>query len=135
MSPYYVLTHSLARQRAVDAVRNAPDGYEVRIKEPTRNGDQNSKFHAMCTDLAKSGLEWGGRTRTLAEWKVLLVSGHASATKQAEVEIVMGLEGELVNLRESTAAMGRSRSSSLIEYTLSFCAMHEVPLGREMEEA
>ena len=121
-----ILAHPQARQRALDAVREAPEGYSVTIAEPTRNADQNAKFHALCGDLEKSGLEWAGRPHTLGEWKVLLVSGHAAATKAAEVEIVIGLEGELVNIRESTAAMGRSRGSSLIDYTVAFCAMNGV---------
>ena len=31
-------------------------------------------------------------------------------------------------LRESTAHMSIARASSLIEYTLAFCAAHEVPI-------
>lgn len=134
MSPYYVLTHSLARQRAVEAVRNAPEGHQVRISEPTRNGDQNAKFHAMCTDIAKSGLEWAGKKRTAAQWKVLLVSGHAVATKEG-ADMVPGLEGEYVNVRESTALMSVRRSSSLIEYTVAFCAMHGVRSSEPEREA
>jgi hypothetical protein len=43
-------------------------------------------------------------------------------------EIVPGLEGEFINLRESTANMGKKRGSSLIEYSLAWCAMHDVRL-------
>ena len=124
MKATFVMAHPVARQRALDAVRQAPEGFVVTVSEPTRSGDQNAKFHALCTDIARSGLEWMGKRRTAAEWKVLLVSGHSIATKQG-ADIVPGLEGEFVNLRESTAAMSRSRGSSLIEYTLAFCAQHE----------
>jgi len=113
------------RQRAVDAVWGAPDESVVTIAEPSRNGEQNAKFHALCGDLAKSGLPWAGKRRTLAEWKVLMVSGHAVATKEG-AEIVPGVEGEFVNIRESTALMSKRRGSSLIEYTVAFCAMHEI---------
>ena len=44
----------------------------------------------------------------------------------AVLHIVPGLEGEFVNLRESTAAMSKSRGSSLIEYTMAFMANHEL---------
>ena len=54
------------------------------------------------------------------------MSGHAVATK-AEVEIVPGLEGEFINLRESTALMSVKRSASLIEYTLAYCASNSIP--------
>ena len=122
-----ILAHDIARQTALQAVKDAPDGYAVVIQERNRTLDQNAKFHAICSDLAKSGIEWAGRKRTLLEWKVLLVSGHAVATN-TPAEIVPGLEGEFINLRESTANMGKKRGSSLIEYSLAWCAMHDVRL-------
>lgn len=95
------------------------------IGEEKRNLDQNAKFHALCEDLAKSRIEWAGKPRNAADWKVLLVSGHAVATKQGH-ELIPGLEGEFVNLRESTARMSKERASSLIEYAMAFCAQHAV---------
>lgn len=108
-----------ARENAIKAVLDAQVGQVVTIADPTRNIDQNAKFHALCGDLSKSGLEWGGKNRSQGEWKVLLVSGHAIATKEG-AEVVAGLEGEYVNLRESTALMTKNRGSSLIEYTQAF---------------
>lgn len=124
----FVLVHDMARAGAKREIDAAPDGYEVVIKEPTRNADQNAKFHAICSDIARSGMEWAGKKRSADQWKVLLVSGHATATKEG-AEMVPGLEGEFVNVRESTALMSVRRSSSLIEYALAFCAMHEIPLS------
>jgi len=115
------LVHHEARRRAMSAVADAPDGYTVKVAPPTRSGDQNAKFHAICSDLA--GTPWAGKPRDAAAWKVLLVSGHAVATKQA-AEIVPGLEGEFINIRESTAAMSKARGSSLIEYAQAFVAQH-----------
>jgi hypothetical protein len=113
----FILAHSEARRRAIASVQSAPDGYVVEVHEPTRSLEQNAKFHALCTDLA--GTEWAGKPRDAAAWKVLLVSGHAVATKHG-AEIVPGLEGEFVNLRESTAKMSKARGSSLIEYAQAF---------------
>jgi hypothetical protein len=109
------------------AMVGCPEGWRVTFQEPTRTLEQNAKFHALCTDIARSGLKWMGKRRTSDEWKVLLVSGHSVATKEG-TEMVPGLEGEFVNIRESTARMGVRRAASLIEYTLAFCAMHNVPL-------
>jgi hypothetical protein len=119
----FTLSHAEARRRASDAVIHAPDGYQVRITEPRRNLDQNAKFHAICEDLERAGAKWAESARTAEQWKVLLVSGHAIATKQG-AEVVTGIEGELVNIRESTALMSKSRASSLIEYAQAFAAMH-----------
>lgn len=117
----FILAHQQARNNAIEAIRTAPDGYKVEVKPHTRSLDQNAKFHALCSDLEKAKAQWAGKPRTAAEWKVLLVSGHAVATKE-QVEIVPGLEGEFVNIRESTAMMSKARGSSLIEYSLAFCA-------------
>ena len=124
MKQTFILAHPEARRRAMSAVANAPDGYGVAVSEPSRNGEQNAKFHAICSNLAKSGLCWAGKERTAAQWKVLLISGHATATKEG-AEVVPGLEGEFINLRESTALMSKARGSSLIEYSTAFLAQHK----------
>ena len=121
MKRSFILSHSIARGNALECVRTAPDGYVVTVQEPTRNLEQSAKFHALCNDAAKMGIEWAGKPRDAAAWKVLFVSGHAVATKMG-AEMVPGLEGEFVNLRESTALMSKARSSSLIEYAQAWIA-------------
>lgn len=106
----------------------------LEIRKATRSGEQNAKFHALCSDVARSGMKWAGKERTAAEWKVLFVSGHSVATKSG-ADMVPGLESEFVNLRESTANMSVSRSSSLIEYVVSWCAMNDVRLPAYEREA
>lgn len=124
----FILSHAEARRRAIASVSEAPTGYQVEIKEPKRSLDQGALFHAICADIAKSGFEWAGKTRDAATWKTLLVSAHAVATKEPG-QNVMGLEGELVFLRESTAHMSKARASSLIEYTLSWCAANGIQVN------
>ena len=123
----FILINDHVRQRARDAIDCAPDRYQCIIQEPTRNLDQSAKFHAICEDLERSRFPWAGKPRDAAAWKVLLVSGHAIATKQG-AELVPGLENEFVNIRESTALMSKKRAASLIEYTLAFCAMNGITL-------
>jgi hypothetical protein len=129
----YILAHPEARRRAVAGVMDAPEGYRVEVKPPKRSGEQNDKFHAMCDDIARQA-EWLGKKRTKDQWKVLLVSGHATATKEGS-EVVCGLEGEFVNIRESTAQMSKARGSSLIEYTAAWGAMNGVIFSDEKEHA
>lgn len=107
--------------------------FAVKAGPITRTLEQNAKFHAICSDIAKSGLHWAGKPRDAAAWKVLLVSGHAVATKEGS-DVVPGIEGEFINLRESTALMSGRRSSSLIEYAIAFCVMNGIPLS-EINEA
>ena len=107
--------------------------FDVSIKPEKRTSGQNERFHAICGDIAKSGLQWAGKPRSAAQWKVLLVSGHAAATKE-EFDMVPGLEGEFVNLRESTALMSIRRGSSLIEYAMAFAALKGVKLHEPVME-
>lgn len=123
----YRLVHAQARMGAQHFAAHAPEGWVATFTEPKRTDGQNERFHAICGDIAKSGLQWAGKKRTAVEWKVLLVSGHATATKEGS-EMVPGLEGEFINLRESTALMSIKRGSSLIEYATAFAISNGVTL-------
>ena len=101
--------------------------YTLAVGEEKRNEDQSRRFHALCGDLARAKVPCFGKPRSKDDWKVILVSGHAVATKDG-AEVIVGLEGELINLRESTARMGKARMSSLIEYAQAFAAQHGVEL-------
>ncbi|SEQ73989.1 recombination protein NinB [Basfia succiniciproducens] len=92
--------------------------WAVEIKPESRNLKQNNKFHAMCQDVANQA-EFMGRKLSMEQWKVLFISGHAIATNQ-KADVVPGLEGEFVNIRESSAKMSVSRMASLIEYVTSW---------------
>jgi len=121
----FFLRNEAIRRRVQERVWDEPDGTQVTFSDDPRTLEQNAKFHALVTDISKSGMEWAGKKRNPQQWKVLLVSGHAVATKEGS-EIVPGIEGEFVNIRESTALMSKKRGSSLIEYTLCFAAMNNV---------
>lgn len=98
----------------------------VKFSEADRTLAQNDLFHALCGDTAKQ-LQWAGKSRDLASWKVLYVSGHAIATGKPG-EVVPGLEGEFCAIRESTAKMGIRRMTSLIEYSQAFAVQNGVQL-------
>lgn len=121
----YVLSQYKARERAFDHLANSPDNTVVIFKEPTRTIDQNARLHSAIREIADSGFTWAGRKLSEDQWKVLLVSGHAIATGH-EADIVPGIEHEIVNLRESTAAMSIGRLSSLLEYIDAFRAEHDI---------
>jgi len=91
-------------------------GLYCSVGHETRTQEQNRKLHPMIRDVARHVVEWAGKRRSEGEWKTLLISGHAKATEDEQIDIVMGLEGEVVGFRESSAAMSKKRLSSLIEY-------------------
>lgn len=107
------------REAAINAILATPLDKDkpvtIRITDYKRNLDQNAKFHAMVADIARQ-VQWRDKWLKPEQWKVLLISGHAVATKQ-EADVLPGLEGEYVNIRESSAQMSVKRMASLIEYT------------------
>ena len=113
MRSYINLRDERCRDVAINAVTHAPIGHCVVVHEPTRSIEQNSLLHGLLQHL--EGREWAGKRRTMEEWKVLMISAHAAAQGRPN-EVVTGLEGELVNVRESSAHMSPGRLSSLVEY-------------------
>lgn len=117
------------KRNAVEFILNIPPSIDkpmiVEVKPKTRSSMQNAKAHAMFADLAKSGLEFSGKARSLDEWKVILISGHSIATG-GQGEVIAGIEGELICIRESSASMSVSRMASLIEYVSAFGAEHGI---------
>ena len=101
---------------------------KMSIGDINRTLEQNARFHAICEDIAKAGFVWHGKKRNAEQVKVLLVSGHAIATGEG-AEVVAGLEGEFINLRESTASMSVKRSSSLIEYATAWATLNGYKLN------
>lgn len=134
----FVLISDRVRGNAAAALRAAPAGYIITVAPPKRSLDQNAKLHALLSDLAASPLKWAGKRRTTDEWKAIVISGHAVAT-ELPGEVIPGIEGEFVAIRESSAGMTVGRASSLIEYVLAFCVgrgveLHETQAGGFIEE-
>ncbi|CAM3018304.1 recombination protein NinB [Glaesserella parasuis] len=118
---YFLRTEQI-KNNALEFVKALPVDEKkplvVDVKPATRNLKQNAKFHAMCVDIARQ-VQFNGEWLPPETWKVILISAHAEATKEGSC-LVTGLEGELVNIRESTAQMSVKRMASLIEYATSW---------------
>ena len=74
MKQRYIMSHELARQRAIDAVRNAPAGYVIEIREPTRTLDQNALLWPLLTEVSRQ-VDWYGQKLTEDEWKDVFTAG------------------------------------------------------------
>jgi hypothetical protein len=112
------------RRHVAERVANLPAGYAVKAGPKTRSLEQNAKLHAMFGELEKQAQHLGRRL-TAQQWKTLMISGHAIATGLG-VEMVPGLEGEFVNIRESSAQMSVARMTSLMEYMQAWAAENNV---------
>lgn len=108
----------------VGKLLEAHESIYVEVREKTRTLEQNAKLHAMLSDISQQAT-WQGDKLDIDGWKNLFVSGHTIATEEP-YKLVMGLEGELVNVRERTSKMGVRRLVSLIEYVDSWAAENGV---------
>lgn len=88
--------------------------YAVEVKPLTRTDQQNKLLHSMFSDLENQA-KWNGEQLTLEQWKLLMISAHTIATKEP-TKLTIGIEGEIVNLRERSSKMSVARLNSLIEY-------------------
>lgn len=109
-----------AAWETVGVLLEANDTVCIEVRKRKRSDEQNALLHAMLTEVSRK-LEFNGKKLSGDEWKLVFVSAHAIATGKT-AEMVIGLEGEVINLRESTAQMSVKRLSSLIEYIHAYCA-------------
>lgn len=117
----FSLVHAEARRRAVACVAEAPEGYVVEVREPTRNLSQNAALHALITDIA-GRCDWAGRRWDVEVWKRLLVGAWSRANKEPVV-MLPALDGsgvELVYRRTST--LTKRECSDLMEFVAAWAA-------------
>lgn len=119
----FILAHGEARKRAFNALMEAPDGYEVRIKEPTRNLEQNARLWASLADVSNQ-VEWYGKKLSPEDWK------HVFSSSLKKLEVVPNLDGTgFVALGQSTSKMTKRELSDLLELIYAFGAERGVTFG------
>ena len=109
----FILAHQLARKNASNAVLEAPEGYVVTIRKPTRTILQNNRLWALLTDVSKQ-VDWYGKKLTPEEWKDVFT---AALKKQ---DVVPGIDGGFVVLGRSTSNMNKSEMVELQELISAF---------------
>lgn len=127
---FFVMSHPQARSRAVEAVKAAPDGWEVQVKPPKRSTDQNARLWAMLTDVSQQ-VEWYGKRLTPEDWK------HVFSASLRKLQVVPNLDGSgFVALGLSTSRLSKREFSDLIELIGAFGAERGVEWTEpEMEKA
>ena len=128
----YKLVSDQVRAHCIDEIARAPLGKVVIVQDPTRTLEANAKLHAMLTDISKQR-DYMGKRRDVEFCKGLFVSAHAIATGKP-CEIVPGLEGEFIAIRESTATMSGKKLASVIEYIAAWAAHEGVRFSAPEDE-
>ena len=120
------LADNFVRQRAIDAVKDAPVDYVVEIKERTRSLDQNAAQWPILEAFSRQ-LLWpvNGQMVTMSpeEWKDVLTAAFKNETSR----LAMGLNGGVVMLGMRTREMTKKQFSDWLEF------LHHVAADREVD--
>lgn len=121
MKRLFHLVHDEARRRALEAVRTAPAGYVVELREPRRSGEQNAALHALLTEIADR-CTWMNKRWELEVWKRLLTAAWCRATGDPVV-MLPALDGHGVDIVfRRTSKLSRAECSDLLEFVNAWAA-------------
>lgn len=111
----YVLSHELARRRAMADVAEAAPGSIVKVEPAKRSLDQNAAQWPILEAFSRQ-LLWpvNGKmtTMTAEEWKAVLTA----AFHRENVRLAMGLDGGVVMLGLRTSKFSKARFSEWLEF-------------------
>jgi hypothetical protein len=122
-----------SRRLAIEAIRDAQDGFAVTLQEPTRSIEQNAAQWPIlqCWSDQK---EWpvNGKTVKLSkeEWKDILTA----AFDREEVRVAQGLDGGMVLLGHRTSQFGKRKFSAWLEFLHAASAQHGVEVPPRIED-
>lgn len=123
----WILAHQTARDRAIKAIKAAPDGMVVTIKPAKRSSAQNARMWAMLHEIATQ-VEWHGTYLQPEDWKAIF-----SATLHG-MRVVPNLENNgFVALGQSTRAMTKKEFQDIFLLIEKFGAEHDVKFEDENE--
>ena len=123
MKATFNLVHDLARQRALDAVRNAPEGFCVTVAEPSRTLEQNAAqwpylagFAAQKQLCINGSMHWV----TDEDWKDVLTAVYGGELRMAM------FDGKVIMLPQRTSKMGKKVFSDWMEFLIAMAAQSGV---------
>jgi len=119
----FVMAHDVARQRAIQAVQNAPQGYAVTISEPSRSLDQNAAQWPYLAGFAKQlQLCINGRMEWVTDddWKDVLTGCFHGEMRMA------AFDGKVIMLPQRTRRMVKSVFSDWMEFLVAMAAQNDV---------
>lgn len=122
------LTTPASRQLAASFCMEAPEGYVVTFKEPTRSLEQNSRLWSLLSDVSRQ-VVWYGKKLTADDWKTIFTASLR------QTRVVPTIDGDgFVPLGMSTSKMSVKEMTALIDLIEAFGAQHNVAWTHEARE-
>lgn len=111
----FILAHDVARSNAIQAVKDAPDGHCVTVREVNRTLEQNAAQWPILQAFSEQ-LQWPVNgcmvSMTDEEWKDVLTAAFYRETAR----LAMGLDGGVVMLGQRTSKFGKKKFSEWMEF-------------------
>lgn len=122
-----ILVGDSQRNFAHAKINEAPKGYFVSIKEPTRSLAQNRRMWAMLRDISKA--EPMGRKHTDEDWKSIFMRAL-----KYDIRFVQGLDDAMFPVGMRSSQLTIKQMVELTDYMLWFGAQHDIqwsePVGQ-----
>jgi len=115
-----VINNPRRRAQAESLLARVPWGTRVEFKASKRTIPQNAKMWAMLTDISRQ-LDWGGKRRTVDEWKKLFLDALPR-----ETEMVPNLTGDGHVSLQGSSDLTKGEMIDLIELIYKFGAEHGI---------
>ena len=134
----FVMAHATARQRAVQAVQQAPEGHMVVVSEPNRTLEQNAaQWPYLAGFAAQKELCINGvmRKATQDDWKDVLSGCYNGEMRMA------AFDNKVIMLPQRTSKMGKKVFSEWMEYLVAMAAqsgvepIYKTPMRQQHEKA
>ena len=123
MKRTFVMAHEQARQRALEAVKSAPQGYAVTISSPSRSLDQNAaQWPYLEGFAAQKQLCINGVLQSVTDddWKDVLTGCFNGEMRMA------AFDNKVIMLPQRTSKMKKPEFSEWLEYLVAMAAQSGV---------
>lgn len=121
----FTLAHDTARQRAIEAVRNARQGWVVRIEPPNRTSAQNSFYWATLHAISEQ-IRPQGQTHDPDVWH------HYFKARFLPGRMIELPNGQVMESEPTTTGLTKAQFSDYVEQVLAWAINHGLTQTDEM---
>lgn len=116
--PHILILNRRNRDKAIQGVVMAPDGWALELREPTRSDEQNNALHGLIAQIMRQRKFHNGIRMNKVLWKATFMQALGE-----EIKFIPTLDGDsMFPLGLSTKRLGKEKFSQLIELVLAWCA-------------
>lgn len=122
MSRHILTLTKSNRERAVQGVRNAPDGYVLELREAKRSDPQNAALWGLLHQIQRQRPKHNGVPMSPDLWKAVFLDALGT-----EMRLMPKLDGGgFFPMGHRSSTLTKGEFTNLIEFILAWCAQEGV---------